>query len=241
MTSRYHIIDACKLLLIKFAACRQREWSVLFIEVCFTLTVGTSLIIVLLFLCRSQNVTDIPAVHKSRSSSTRKNVGIAFSVVFAVILVVFLAIIFHKRSRRQVLSFPFNTKIMNSVYVNVLHQELITPDRANLLLGLRHGVFADRFIFRFILSFFISKMKGSLLRWAHSKYIRKTKGKLNVIKRKTFSGLNSADCFVGLNKIIPLIINWSANTPCRDYMEVARPRLSAPDLIHCKVHQLLKE
>ena len=200
MTSRYHIIDACKLLLIKFAACRQREWSVLFIEVFFTLTVLTSLIIVLLFLCRSQNVTDIPAVHKSRSSSTGKNVGIAFSVVFAVILVVFLAIIFHKRSRRQVFSFPFNTKIMKSVYVTVLHKELITVDRANLLLGLRHGVFADRFIFRFILSFFfISKMKGSLLRWAHSK-CKKKKGKLNVIKRKTFSGLHSADWFVGLNK-----------------------------------------
>lgn len=99
-------------------------------------------------------MTDIPAVPKSRSSSTRKNVGIAFSVVFAVVLVVFLAIIFHKRSRRQVFSFPFNTKIMNSVYVTVLHKELITPDRANLLLGLRDGVFADRFIFRFILSFF---------------------------------------------------------------------------------------
>ena len=149
------------------------SWSVLFIEVCFTLTVGTSLIIVLLFLCRSRDVTDIPAVPKSRSSSTRKNVGIAFSVVFAVVLVVFLAIIFHKRSRRQVFSFPFNTKIMNSVYVTVLHKELITPDRANLLLGPRHGVFGDRFIFRFILSFFISKMKGSLLRWAHSKYKKK--------------------------------------------------------------------
>ena len=73
-------------------------------------------------------MTDIPAVPKSRSSSTRKNVGIAFSVVFAVVLVVFLAIIFHKRSRRQVFSFPFNTKIMKSVYVTVLHKELITPD-----------------------------------------------------------------------------------------------------------------
>ena len=133
MTSRYRIIDACKLLLIKFAACRQREWSVLFIEVCFTLTVGTSLIIVLLFLCRSRDVTDIPAVPKSRSSSTRKNVGIAFSVVFAVVLVVFLAIIFHKRSRRQVFSFPFNTKIMKSVYVTVLHKELITPDPGGVL------------------------------------------------------------------------------------------------------------
>lgn len=61
-------------------------------------------------------MTDIPAVHKSRSSSTGKNVGIAFSVVFSVILVVFLAIIFHKRSRRQVFSLPFNTKIMKSVF-----------------------------------------------------------------------------------------------------------------------------
>ena len=105
----------------------------LFIEVCFTLTVGTSLIIVLLFLCRSRDVTDIPAVPKSRSSSTRKNVGIAFSVVFAVVLVVFLAIIFHKRSRRQVFSFPFNTKIMKLVYVTVLHKELKTPDPGGVL------------------------------------------------------------------------------------------------------------
>lgn len=79
-------------------------------------------------------MTDVPAVHKSRSSSATKNVGIAFSVVFAVLLVVFLAIIFHKRSRRQVFFISFNTKIMKSVYVTVLHKELISPDRAIILL-----------------------------------------------------------------------------------------------------------
>ena len=56
----------------------------------------------LMFFFRSEDVTDIPeaAAHKPDSSTTKKNVGIAFGVVFAVLLVVVLAVVFYKPSRR---------------------------------------------------------------------------------------------------------------------------------------------
>lgn len=55
-----------------------------------------------MFFFRSEDVTDIPeaAAHKPDSSTTKKNVGIAFGVVFAVLLVVVLAVVFYKPSRR---------------------------------------------------------------------------------------------------------------------------------------------
>ena len=51
---------------------------------------------------RSGKVTDIPAAHKSLKSPTNRNVGIAFGVVFAVILIAVFVIVLYKPSRRQV-------------------------------------------------------------------------------------------------------------------------------------------
>ena len=50
---------------------------------------------------RSQNVTDIPeAGHKTAESNTKKNVGIAFGVLFAVFLIVVFVVVMYKPSRR---------------------------------------------------------------------------------------------------------------------------------------------
>ena len=50
---------------------------------------------------RSHIVTDIPAaVPKKLKSATGKNVGIAFGVIFAFLLVVVFAIVLYKPSRR---------------------------------------------------------------------------------------------------------------------------------------------
>ena len=46
-------------------------------------------------------MTDIPeAAHKTVKSDTKKNVGIAFGVVFAVVLVAVVAFVLYKPSRR---------------------------------------------------------------------------------------------------------------------------------------------
>ena len=46
-------------------------------------------------------MTDIPeAAHKTAPSATKKNVGIAFGVLFAVLLVVVFAVVIYKPSRR---------------------------------------------------------------------------------------------------------------------------------------------
>ena len=50
---------------------------------------------------RSHKVTDIPeAGHKTAESNTKKYVGIAFGVLFAVVLIVVFAVVIYKPSRR---------------------------------------------------------------------------------------------------------------------------------------------
>lgn len=49
---------------------------------------------------RSHEVTDIPVAHKSLKSDANRGVGIAFGVVFGVILLIAIAFFLYKPSRR---------------------------------------------------------------------------------------------------------------------------------------------
>ena len=50
---------------------------------------------------RSHEMTDIPeAGHKKAESATKKNVGVTFGVLFAVLLIVVFAVVMYKPSRR---------------------------------------------------------------------------------------------------------------------------------------------
>ena len=93
-------------------------------------------------------------------------------------------------------------------------------ERATPKLGLSHGVFTDRFIFRYILEQFFPRKWKLLSVYEHIQKIGYEKRKLNVIKRSkiSFSG-QVADWLVGLKlKMLQIRaknvkkINWSVKT-----------------------------
>ena len=63
------------------------------------------------------------------------------------------------------------------------------PERANPILGLCHGVFTDRFIFRHILRQFFPRKWNLLHVHERIRSIRYQRGKRNVIKRQKLSFL----------------------------------------------------
>ena len=82
---------------------------------------------------------------------------------------------------------------------NYCNQGAITLEQATPKLRLRHGVFTDRFIFRYILEQFFPQKWKLLSDYEDIQEIGYEKRKLNVIKRSkiSFSG-QVADWFVGL-------------------------------------------
>ena len=70
------------------------------------------------------------------------------------------------------------------------------PERATPILGLCHGVFTDRFIFRHILGQFFPRKWNLRHVYESIRSVRYQKGKLDVIK--IFRSVGFADWFVGL-------------------------------------------
>ena len=71
-------------------------------------------------------------------------------------------------------------------------------ERATPILGLRHGVFTDQFIFRHILGHFFSRNYNLHHVYGRTRSIRYQKGKLNVIKRQKISFLGLYVLLTGL-------------------------------------------